>query len=280
MNVAFSALLIALLILPGAIFRYGYARGAWGWTSPVSFRNVSDELAYSAVFAVGLHLTWNGIASLFGYSTDFASLVVLLSGNFGDNGERYEVAIQSIAGHPAAIGLYFLSLTLVASILGRMAHAAVRQFQWDLQTQIFRFKNEWYYLLTGEALSFKEVSIEPREVDGVYLSAVVDHSKDSYLYRGIVEDWTFNADGSLATISLSNAHRRLLSDDKRSPHTELPGEPIEPDSRYYKIHGDLFVLKYAEIKTLNLDYFALSDEGPRNTPVALRGVGGTIINDD
>lgn len=169
---------------------------------------------------------------------------------------------------------------IAASLLGRLGHAAVRESRWDLKTQIFRFRNEWYYLLTGEALSFKEVRIEPREVDGVYLSAVVDHSKESYLYRGIVEDWTFNVDGSLATISLSNTHRRLLSDDRRSPHPEPPGEPIEPDSRYYKIHGDLFVLKYAEIKTLNLDYFALSDEGPRNTPVALRAMGGDAISDD
>ena len=116
-----------------------------------------------------------------------------------------------------------------------------------------------------------------RDVDGVYVSAVVDHSKDSYLYRGIVEDWTFDGEGNLETIALSNAHRRLMSQDRPQAHTEQPGAQIPPDSRYYRIHGDLLVLRYAEIKTLNLDYFTLSDEAPRTTPVPFRAVGEVLV---
>jgi hypothetical protein len=39
--------------------------------------------------------------------------------------------------------------------------------------------------------------------------------------------------------------------------------PAEPDERYYEIRGDFLVLRYAEIRTLNLDYFAvtLAEEG-------------------
>jgi hypothetical protein len=270
MNIAFPALLIALLILPGAIFRYGYARGSWGWTSPISFRSISDELAYSAVFAVGLHFLWQLLSRIFGYSADFRSLVALLSGSFGLHGERYEQAIRSIADHPTAIAIYFLSLACGSAAMGRASHRLVRATRLDLSTQIFRFRNEWHYLLTGEVLSFKEVSLESREVDGVYLSAVVDHSKDTYLYRGIVEDWSFDQNGRLETIRLRLTHRRLLSQDRSQAHTEGTGAEIPPDARYYKIHGDLFVLRYSEIKTLNLDYFSLSEEAPRSTPVAAR----------
>ena len=272
MNVAFPALLIALLILPGAIFRYSYARGSWGWTSPVSFRSISDELAYSAVFAVGLHALWSYLGGLLGYRVAIRALISFLSGSFGPRGELFQTSMSALTAHPAAIVTYFLSLAFVAALTGRLAHAAVRKTKWDLRTQIFRFKNEWHYLLTGEALSFKEVSLQSRDVDGVYLSAVVDHSKDSYLYRGIVEDWTFDRDGNLETIALSNAHRRLMSQDRPQAHTEQPGAQIPPDSRYYKIHGDLLVLRYTEIKTLNLDYFALSDEEPRTTPIAFRAI--------
>ncbi|MDB4885776.1 MAG: hypothetical protein JWN79_1214, partial [Gemmatimonadetes bacterium] len=35
MNLAFPALLIFILVLPGVIYRYSYARGPWGWASPV-----------------------------------------------------------------------------------------------------------------------------------------------------------------------------------------------------------------------------------------------------
>jgi len=272
MNIAFPALLIALLILPGAIFRYSYARGSWGWTSPISFRSISDELAYSAVFAVGLQFLWQGLSRIFGYTADFHSLVAFLSGTFGAHGELYERAIRSIADHPTAIAIYFLSLACASAVAGRATHRLVRGARLDLSTQIFRFKNEWHYLLTGEVLSFKEVSLKQREVDGVYLSAVVDHSKDTYLYRGIVEDWSFDQDGRLETICLSFTHRRLLSQDRGHAHAEPAGEEIPPDSRYYKIHGDLFVLRYSEIKTLNLDYFSLSEEAPRTTPAASRTI--------
>ena len=260
MNIAFPALIILLLVLPGAIFRYSYARGSWGWSSPVSFRTVSDELAYSAIFAVGLHFVWLLLADIFGYQADFPSLLALVSGSYGAKGERYEAAIAAIADHPKAIAAYFLSLFAVVSIGGRLAHVLVRRTRLDLKTQVFRFKNEWHYLLTGEILSFKEVSIDPREIDGVFLSAVIDHGKESYLYRGIVEDWSFDKDGELDTVRLRFAHRRFLSADRENDLAGASGDYIPPDDRYYEIHGDLFLLRYAQTKTLNLDYFSLSEE--------------------
>jgi len=63
-------------------------------------------------------------------------------------------------------------------------------------------------------LSFREATIVAREIDGVFLSAVVDHGKESYLYRGLVEDRSFDDNGELDTIRLREAHRRLLSDDR------------------------------------------------------------------
>jgi hypothetical protein len=258
MNIAFPALIVLILALPGAIFRYTYARGSWGWSSPISFRSVSDELAYSAVFAVGLHFIWLGVGSLGGNSVDIPSLLAMLSGNYGVRGERYESSLNSIASHAKLVGFYQLSLLISAAILGWLGHKLVRWAELDLKTQIFRFRNEWHYLLTGEILKFKEVRIEAREIDGVFLSAVIDHGA-SYLYRGIVEDWSFNSDGQLDTIRLRVAHRRLLSADRKVDEEAATGDYIPPDERYYEIHGDLFVLRYSEVKTLNLDYFSLSE---------------------
>lgn len=258
MNIAFPALLILLLALPGAVFRYTYARGSWGWSSPISFRTISDELAYSAVFAVGLHFVWLGIGSFFGHHADVISLLAMLSGNYGVRGERYESSLNSIAQHTGVVGFYHISLLLSAAVLGRLSHRFVRWAELDLKTQVFRFRNEWHYLLTGEILRFEEVSIDAREIDGVFLSAIIDHG-EQYLYRGIVEDWSFNAEGQLDTIRLRFTHRRRLEADRKTEQQGLPGGFIPPDDRYYEIHGDLFVLRYAEVKTLNLDYFSLSE---------------------
>lgn len=262
MNIAFPALLIIGLVLPGIVFRYTYARGSWGWTSPVSFRSMSDELAYSAIFAVGLHYAWASMATLLGYGVDYHSAVALLSGNFGDDRGTYLRAVNSLAYHPGKIAAYFLSLCGTAAVLGRASHWWVRRLKLDLRTQVFRFKNEWAYLLSGEVLSFAETGVAARTVAGVFLSAVVEHGEEAYVYRGIVQDWSFTSDGTLDNIRLALAHRRRLEDDKPKSDAAVPGSYIPPDERYYEIRGDLFILRYSEIKTLNLDYFALDEDSP------------------
>jgi hypothetical protein len=117
-------------------------------------------------------------------------------------------------------------------------------------------------MLTGEVLDFRENAGEGRRVDGVYLSAVVDHASGSYLYRGIVSDFTFDRDGALDTIVLADAHRRRLVDDREEGAPRAAVGPAAPDERYYEIRGDFLVLRYSELRTLNLDYFAvLLEEG-------------------
>ena len=261
MNLAFPALLVLLLVLPGSIFRYTYARGTWGWSSPTSFRSISDELAYSVVLAVGLHCLAIVGVGLLGFRVDFASVVALLIGDFGPSGKQYGRAIESVAMYPGRIALYFLGISFGASAAGHIAHKVVRALRLDHRTRIFRFRNEWFYLLSGEVMQFAESADDIREIAGVYLSAVVDHSKESYLYRGIVADWSFDPQGQLDAITLRMAHRRPLSKDREKPDARIPGELFDGDDRYYDIHGDRFVLRYSQIRTLNLDYFSLAESG-------------------
>jgi hypothetical protein len=156
-----------------------------------------------------------------------------------------------------------VSLYAAAGVAGNLGHRAVRRLRLDHLTKTFRFDNYWYYMLTGEVLDFRENAGEGRSVDGVYFSAVVDHASGSYLYRGIVSDFTFDRDGALDTIVLTDAHRRKLADDRQEGEPSTRVGPAEPDERYYEIRGDFLVLRYAEIRTLNLDYFAvtLAEEG-------------------
>jgi hypothetical protein len=86
----------------------------------------------------------------------------------------------------------------------------------------------------------------------------VDHASGSYLYRGIVSDFTFDRDGALDTVVLTDAHRRKLVDDRQEGEPFTGVGPSEPDERYYEIRGDFLVLRYVEIRTLNLDYFAVT----------------------
>ena len=269
MNFAFPALLVFLLLLPGIVLRYSYARGPWGWASPTSLRRVSEELAYGVAFALVLHVVWLAIVGRLGYQPDVDAMFLLLVGSFGDGGDHLDRVRSSVATHYGGVAGYLVSLYAAAGIAGNLGHRAVRRLKLDHLTKTFRFDNYWYYMLTGEVLDFRENAGEGRAVDGVYFSAVVDHASGSYLYRGIVSDFTFDRDGALDTIVLTDAHRRRLVDDREEEEPTAHVGPVEPDERYYEIRGDFLILRYAEIRTLNLDYFAVTLI--ESMPAALEG---------
>lgn len=273
MNVAFPALLVVLLLLPGIIFRYAYARGWWGSKSPTS-RAVSDELAYGVVFAAALHTLWLTAVTLAGYPADYQALLALLLGNFGKDSGEYADAVRAVSAHPGKIALYFLTLWAGAGLLGGGLHTLVRTRGWDREYQILRFRNEWWYLLSGECLEFPENPFNADAPVGgegghvlVYLSAVVDHGKGSFLYRGIVTDWNLDKDGRLDTVELALAHRRALTDDRKPDEAAVaPNLAGAPDARYYDIDGERFILRYAEMRTINLSYASLTEEQPSDEP--------------
>ncbi len=277
MNFAFPALLVLLLVLPGIILRYSYARGPWGWASPTSLRRASEELAYGVAFALALHMVWLALVRRLGFEPDADAMFLLLVGNFGAGSEHLDRVRSSVAGHYSGVAGYLVSLYAAAAVVGNLGHRAVRRLKLDHLTKTFRFDNYWYYMLTGEVLDFRENAGEGKAVDGVYFSAVVDHASGSYLYRGIVNDFTFDRDGALDTVVLTDAHRRKLEDDRHQanePATQLG--PSESDKRYYEIRGDFLVLRSAEIRTLNLDYFAVTlvESTPAGGVVRIPGAEG------
>jgi|SRR5882724_2993860 len=263
MNFAFPALLAFLLLLPGIILRYTYARGAWGWASPTSLRRITDELAYGVIFSIPLHTGWLELAAALGFPADVRAPLALLAGNFGQGNSLLAPSLRAISEHYPSVAAYFISLYGASAVLGNLAHRTVRKLRLDHRTKTFRFDNYWYYMLTGEVLRFRE-NAEGEEPDGVYLSAVVAHSGVSYLYRGIVTDFTFDGDGALDTVVLSDAHRRALSDDRAASEEPVPS--YQEDPRYYNVRGDFLILRYAEMQTLNLDYFWLGEADGEAAP--------------
>jgi hypothetical protein len=267
MNLALPALIIFALLLPGIIYRYTYARGPWSWANPTSLRTISDELAYSVILAVGLHSVWVSLSRALGYYVDFAALIAFLSGNFGKDSSLLLPSIAAFAAHQASVATYFLSIYAGSATLGILSHAVVRLTGLDLRTRSLRFENQWYYLLTGEVLGFANGIPFDQLPSGVYVSAIIDQGKESILYWGIVEDFSFDAEGELDRLILSLAHRRPLHSDRESTDptrtmpidSRIPNRPDE-DERYYEIRGDYLVIRYADVRTINLEYFWVEEE--------------------
>lgn len=78
-----------------------------------------------------------------------------------------------------------------------------------------------------------------------------------YLYRGALKAWFFDRRGNLERIFLKEVLRRKLGEDCPS---SVPYSPPQPgvDERYYSVEGSHLVLRYSEIKTLNVEYLYLA----------------------
>ncbi len=248
MNIAFSAVLVFILVLPGLLFRYTYQRGFFR-RSPVTVPSFAEDLAFSVLWAGLLHTLWLNLFALFGLRLEYGPLLALLVGQFGRDQIYLDDAVLALQTAHAAITFYFLSLFAAGYGMGYAFHALVRRQRWDRTTRAFRFPNEWYYLFSGEEADVDEPN--------VYVTVLLELKEGTYLYRGILQAWYFDRQGSLERIVLEEVLRRRLSEDRDSSEPYLP--PMRgTDERYYSVEGDLLVLRYNEIKTLNVEYLYLA----------------------
>lgn len=229
------------------------------WDSPAINQPLPDRIAYSFIIAILFHGVWAFFAPrVSAYHVDLRSVLMLLIGSYGADGEFFDSVLRSVVDFPGQIFLYFVSLYASSAAVGFLAHFIVRNRKLDRKHRLLRYDNPWYYLLKGEILDFKEKGeLWPETPDSisinVYLTAVVHHSQGDYLYRGIVDEFYFDKDGNLDRVLLLQAHRRKLDTDRAE------GDTSDPLTRYYQIIGHYFSLKYSEIHTLNIQYFGVRE---------------------
>ena len=257
MEFAFSALFLLILILPGFILQFTYTKVFWRWNSPTSTQSITEQIPVGIVNATALHLVWTGVCNLLGLAVNLRSVVTLLLGSYGHDDVYFPDTLESLVNNPHKIFFYFATLYSFSALLGYFGHWLVRKCEWDRKFKFLRFNNEWYYLLSGEITQFKEFPENLGVVAGVYLTTIVHHSDNDYLYRGIVADFFFDKSGNLDKVLLRLAHRRALSKDREN-NQEYNQDQI--DERYYNIEGDYFILQYSEMSTINLDYFFVAEE--------------------
>lgn len=255
MNIAFPAFLILLLVLPGIIFRYAYLRGKWGSNSPFVIISITDEVAYGLFFAILLHTVWACVLFplrwVFGVHIQLDSVLMLLIGNYGQDNGELSSAVASVTTYPIYVAGYFLGLYVISYILGYCLHCSVRNHGWDSKFQALHFRNEWYYLLSGEFLGDSVTN-----ADGTYFTTVVEQKDAAYLYRGILLGYYFDQSGNFDKVVLGLAHRRTLNDDREigEEHKREGGD------KYYEIVGDLFVIRALEMRTINIEFFRLDTD--------------------
>lgn len=258
MNIAFPAFFIFCLILPGFIFLRSFSRKE---NTSIDHKGLDSSSAWAIFLSASFHLIWWLLTSLFNLEIRYDICMKLLTSVKLVKDELY-IITESI---PLIIA-YFLSMFITTFLLGKLTQKILTHYC-PYKESYFSFDTPWYYELKG--LISKELC-----ADFTKVSCLVDLKEGSYLYYGILKEFYLNKDGSLDRIVIEEASRRSLDKDERSePENDLTYDEevaleASNQERFYEIKGDRIILKYSDIKNINLEYYTVTetndDEEPEN----------------
>ena len=245
MNIAFGAVLLFVIFLPGWILRRSYLSGPF--SKHFIRSSPSEEIFWSILPGLFLHavLLWVG-EFLTNYQVNIKTLGLLLT---GAQTETASAALTSISENKWVIAIYYFAACVVALGAGNATREIVRWRNWDKSYRFFRFNNEWHYLLSGEILDFPKIPGKPREISFVWIDALVQTGEGgSVIYSGILQDYQLSSDGGLESIYLRDVARRNLADD-----------PGDSEQSAYTIPGKFFVIRYCHTLNLNVTYYEVEE---------------------
>lgn len=239
MNFLFTTVLVLLLVAPGLYFSRTFYTGPSG----VRYRNltITDQVFRSVVPGLLLQASLIWFVNRwhpFGYSIHLAFLGNLMLGAKDD--KTVQSAFGILQGNLGSTVLYETSLITLGGIGGWGAREVVRYFKWDRRTHLFRYDNDWDYLLTGQILEINKISF-------ITVDALVKLEIGNVIYTGILADYELDPDGDLRTLYLFTAQRKVFDFASDNERNEEP---------FFPLIGDLLTIPYSQVLNLNITYFA------------------------
>lgn len=264
MNIAFGALMLLLLLIPGLFFRVAYLNVRY---SGKSFKTTFvDEtlLALAPAFIIQI-LGFLFVEKILRMQVSLDTIYQLIISSVAF--KNFEVIHHSLG----LFLLYNILLWIVAWTFGYATRRFIKHYKLHYKYPIFRFQNDWYHILRGSILNFPGYEGQTSDIAFVWLDVVLETRDSSYIYSGIVQEFFLSKDEGLDRIYLINVRRRKLSDDLETvseatatttensdtADDNLPAAEI--DKRYYYMPGDLFVIPYSQIRSLNVTYYKKED---------------------
>jgi hypothetical protein len=267
MNILPGALILALLLLPGFIFRMGYL--AKPFASKSFNSSFVEELLFSLLPAFIIQICGYLIVEHFRGVNEQTFLLLLI------NSEK-SILHTFTASEIAMFATYLLVVCGCAIALGfGMRYIALRT-RLHLQYSLFRIYNEWQIYFDGFILDYPDEPGERKDVMQKWLDVLVENKNGSYIYSGFLNEYVLAKDDTLSRIYLTAVRRRKLEDD----YIELEGmegedgegnnesevnydepdsvanlENTQLDKRYYFMPGDYFMIPGSEIKSINITYY-------------------------
>ena len=246
MSIALPTVALIIILAPGLLFRRFYYTGVF---SKEYIKSSFTDFIFSSIVPSILIHSFLLYCFSSNYQIDVNVFSILFSGS--SNVPDIEKAFNSIYQYHSPILRYFAWALFLAIGLGNLARVIVRTTKLDRSVQFFRFQNQWHYVFSGEILDFPDWAGQYEDFDFTYVDALVDSNSDGLIiYSGILKNYVLNNQNGIDRIYLSEAKRRLLTND---PKNNQQLQPI-----YYEMPGEFLILPYERIINLHITYYEVA----------------------
>jgi len=265
MSLAIGFLIIFLLAVPGIVFRVTYL------SSPYSKRNINtttlEEIYSSLIPAFIFHAISILILTGLGFSINFQFIFNLLIGN---NGAK---DINRLNHYLSPFLAYMFINTVTNFLSALLLRRLVLKYNLYKRYPVLSIYNKWYDILKPKGNKNDRIS--------VWLDVLLETKNDMLIYRGFLTDFWLDKDGGIKELHMEDVRRRVLSRDEKIESIDRAiaevataatvgttsdagmNDPVvfdsesteEIDERYYHIPGEIFIIKYEDVKNMNITYY-------------------------
>ncbi|MHA4844166.1 hypothetical protein ACX0G7_08380 [Flavitalea antarctica] len=266
MSLAVGFLIIFLLAVPGIVFRVTYL------SSPYSKRNINtttlEEIYSSLIPAFIFHSISVLVLAGLGYIINFQFIFNLLVANTSAKD------INKLNDYLFSFLVYMFINTVVNFLAALFLRKLVLRYNVYRKFPVLAIYNKWYDILKPKSKAAEPIS--------VWLDVLLETRNDTLIYRGFLTDFWLDKDGGIKELHMEDVRRRVLSKDEKAegldfyqtPDAEInpPDNKTQPaisetiifesgiteeiDERYYHIPGEIFIIKYADVKNMNITYYS------------------------
>ncbi|WP_316739894.1 hypothetical protein [Pedobacter aquatilis] len=240
----FTIAYIAILIVPGIIFKRFYFQGAF--SKQFNLGLFADRIITSLFCGILVQiislLTFSRIINV--TYLDFKKKMMESYTKVQSN------SLPDLSFDQILNTFYYAVYSVVlAALFGYLLYKIIRGFRLDLHLPAFRFANHWHYYFKGEILKTTDFKAANR---GKVISTEVDlmlkdNDGKSNLFSGLLTQYTINSKNELQTLYLTGTTR----------YSQTAGA-------VKNIPGDIFIVPFETVQNLNIRYNFLQQQ-PKET---------------
>lgn len=264
-------LLFFTIVIPGFLFLRAYYYGEFSKqfnpreniTRHLLFALIPGSIIQLLIFFICRRFEW--------IKLDGTQLITVFETVNKQNINGDESA-KNLLSDPTNFVYYLLIVYGLSFLFGSFFSRSIRSIRWDKKFKVLRYKNQWYYIFSGEIFEFKKfksaanilgkASLQDQKIQLAKADVLINNGGKQELYSGYVVDYDLKPEDSskLDHLYLMDAYRYSQLELKN--HNSELVHPHRVEKRH--IPGEIFVLNMDSIINMNVSYLLSPVEPPNH----------------